>query len=421
MPAPLTLGIDLGTSGIRAIAIDPVGIIQGQGTARIAPEQRRDPEAIWYGVIDALDALRPHIYMPSIRAIAIDGTSGTILVTDDHATPIGPATLYSDRATPAAVARIAAIAPRDSAAHGNASPLARLLDLPHTTARRHALHEADWITYRLGGPFGVSDANNALKTGYDPTSGTWPAWIDRLGLAVTLPRVVEPGTDLAPIDPALAARFGLDPATRLIAGTTDGCASFLATGADQPGDGVTALGSTLTIKLLSNQPVFAPDFGIYSHRLLDNFLPGGASSAGAAILARYFTPAQLADLSRTIDPARDSGLDYYPLPAPGERFPINDPALQPRLTPRPADDAHFLHGLLEGLARIEALGYQRLAELGAPRLRRVLTVGGGAINPVWTALRARILGVPVSPATQTDAAVGTARLARIGLTSRDRP
>ncbi|MDD2860376.1 MAG: FGGY family carbohydrate kinase, partial [Acidiphilium sp.] len=111
MPALLTLGIDLGTSGIRAIAIDGGDTIHGQGTARIAREHRRDPAAIWQGVVAALDALRAHVYMPAIRAIAIDGTSGTLIVTDDQATPIGPATLYSDRATPDSVARIAAIAP----------------------------------------------------------------------------------------------------------------------------------------------------------------------------------------------------------------------------------------------------------------------------------------------------------------------
>lgn len=37
-------------------------------------------------------------------------------------------------------------------------------------------------------------------------------------------------------------------------------------------------------------------------------------------------------------------LDYYPLTKPGERFPVNDPAMQPRLTPRPEDDARFLQG-----------------------------------------------------------------------------
>ncbi len=213
----------------------------------------------------------------------------------------------------------------------------------------------------------------------------------------------------------IATRFGFSPEARLVAGTTDGCASFLATGADTAGDGVSALGSTLTVKLLSERPVSAPAFGVYSHRLLGCFLPGGASNAGAAVLARFFTPDQLAALSTRIDPARDSGLDYYPLPSPGERFPVSDPALPPRLEPRPDDDARFLHGLLEGLARIEAEAYRRLAELGAPPVRRIFSVGGGAANPVWTALRARIIGVEVTAATHTEAAYGAARLARHGV------
>jgi sugar (pentulose or hexulose) kinase len=408
----LTLGIDIGTSGVRAVAVDPAGLVQGQGASRIAAADRRDPQLIWRAVATALDTLRLNVDMGAIRAIAVDGTSGTIIVTDSNGSPTGPARLYNDGATPKAVERVAAIAPGESAAHGNTSPLARLLD---DRTRGLALHEADWITYRLGGQLGVSDANNALKTGYDPVSAAWPAWLARLDLSVSLPRVVEPGTNLGPMAPAVASRFGLAAATILIAGTTDGCASFLATGADRPGDGVTALGSTITLKLLSDKPIFASAYGIYSHRLLGHFLPGGASSAGAAVLAQFFTPDQIAELSYSIDPMTDSGLDYYPLSRPGERFPINDPNLQPRVEPRPDDDAHYLHGLLEGLARIEALGYSRLAELGAPPLRRVLTVGGGAVNPVWTALRARILGVPVTQATQTEAAYGTARLARLGL------
>ncbi|MGC9270241.1 FGGY-family carbohydrate kinase [Acidiphilium sp.] len=408
----LTLGIDIGTSGIRAVAIDAAGTVQGWGRARIGAEERRDAMAIWRGVGEALAVLRPLIDMAAVRAIAVDGTSGTLIVTDAAGRPTGPATLYIDQATAASVARIAEMAPRDSAAHGKTSPLARLLDHAVPGSGQRALHEADWVTHLLGGPLGVSDANNALKTGYDPVAGAWPGWIGRLGLAVALPRVVEPGTVLGPISPSIAARFGFNPATWLVAGTTDGCASFLATGADQPGDGVTALGSTLTLKLVSDRPVFAPDYGVYSHRLAGHFLPGGASSAGAAVLARYFTPEQISAISRGIDPGQDSGLDYYPLPAPGERFPNNDATLEPRLGPRPVDDTLFLHGLLEGLARIEALGYRRLAALGAPRLRRVLTVGGGAVNPVWTALRARVIGVDVTAAAQTEAAYGSALLAR---------
>ncbi|HEX7391108.1 MAG TPA: FGGY-family carbohydrate kinase [Acidiphilium sp.] len=413
------LGIDLGTSGVRAVAVETGGAVLGQGSAPIAAGDRRDPGAIWRAVEVALESFRAVTDPAAVDAIAVDGTSGTIIATGADGVPLGPASLYNDKAGAEAVARVAAVAPRESAAHGATSPLARMLEWQGRAGLGHILHEADWIAHRLSAPDGVSegvsDANNALKSGYDPVAGVWPDWIGGLGLdRALLPRVVEPGEAVGTVSPAIAVRFGFRRDVRIVAGTTDGCASFLATGAAGPGDGVTALGSTLTLKLLSDRPVFAPDYGIYSHKLLGKFLPGGAANAGAAVLARFFSPGRIADLSKRIDPARDSGLDYYPLPAPGERFPVNDPALQPRLTPRPDDDARFLHGMLEGLARIEALGYRRLAELGAPPVRRVLTVGGGAANPVWTALRARILGIEVRAARQTEAACGAAFLALRG-------
>jgi sugar (pentulose or hexulose) kinase len=131
-------------------------------------------------------------------------------------------------------------------------------------------------------------------------------------------------------------------------------------------------------------------------------------------LLAHFDAGQIAALSARIDPETDSGFDYYPLPKPGERFPIADPALAPRLTPRPDDDARFLHGLFDGIAGIEALAYQRLAELGAPRLARLRSLGGGAANPVWTRLRARRLQVPFVAPLSDEAAYGSALLARHG-------
>jgi sugar (pentulose or hexulose) kinase len=412
----LAVGIDLGTSGVRAIAIDGRGTIVAKGRATISATRRRDPASIWSAVTSALDMLRAALDPRRIAAIAVDGTSGTIISTDEAGAPIGLATLYNDKAEAASVARVGAAAPEDSPARGQSSPIARMLDHASLPGLAGFLHEADWIAHRLGAPRGVSDANNALKSGYDPHAGRWPGWIATTGLDLALlPSVVEPGTPVGHVGADIAIRFGFSPEARLVAGTTDGCASFLATGADTAGDGVSALGSTLTVKLLSERPVSAPAFGVYSHRLLGCFLPGGASNAGAAVLARFFTPDRLAALSTQIDPARDSGLDYYPLPSPGERFPVSDPALPPRLEPRPDDDARFLHGLLEGLARIEAEAYRRLAELGAPPVRRILSVGGGAANPVWTALRARIIGVEVTAATHAEAAYGAARLAQQGV------
>jgi sugar (pentulose or hexulose) kinase len=335
-----------------------------------------------------------------------------VLLLNDAGQPMRQASLYNHPAHEEAVRAVAAAAPAGSAAVGAASPLAKLLAMQGVPGTARLSHQADWIAAQLGAPSGISDENNALKTGYDPVRRCWPGWLRDLGIRMALlPEVVEPGTPIGTIDPALATRFGLPADVMIAAGTTDGCAAFLATGADTVGEAVTSLGSTLTLKQFSERPIFAPEYGVYSHRLGDRWLAGGASNSGGAALARYFTPGELAPLSARIKPALESGLDYYPLPSPGERFPFADPLLSPRETPRPADDVRFLHGLLEGIARIEALGYRRLADLDGPTLDTVRTVGTGARNAVWTGIRRRALGVDFMPAKSEEAAVGVATLA----------
>jgi len=182
---------------------------------------------------------------------------------------------------------------------------------------------------------------------------------------------------------------------------------------------VTSLGSTLAVKLVSEARVDDARFGVYSHRLDGAWLVGGASNAGGAVLRQLFTDEQLAALSRDIDPAAASPLDYYPLPRKGERFPVADPDMAPRLQPRPESDAEYLHGILESIARIEAKGYNLLRELGATAVEEVFTAGGGAQNDKWTAIRERVLGVPVRKAEQTEAAYGAALLAVKGADRRE--
>jgi sugar (pentulose or hexulose) kinase len=165
------------------------------------------------------------------------------------------------------------------------------------------------------------------------------------------------------------------------------------------------------IKLLSDRRIDAGEYGIYSHRLGHHWLVGGASNTGGAVLEKFFDRDALAALSQRIDPAAPTDLNYYPLAQPGERFPINDPELAPRLTPRPEDDAEFLHGLLLGIARIEQRGYTLLTELGTSPLRQIYTAGGGAANETWRQLRAGLMSVPIKNAASAEAAVGSAYLA----------
>lgn len=418
MTTGLAIGIDVGTSGARVLAMDAGFETVARSESRMDAHgtDSRDP-FVWRAAVEtALSALLSQVDPAAVRAIAVDGTSGTILAVDGAGTPQAAAMMYNDVVQDQAMLdRIAALAPPTSAAHGPTSGLAKALEFSRYDGVRHIIHQADWIAGRFSGRFDVSDENNALKTGYDPVARDWPDWVDRTGLDPgLLPTVLAPGKPVGMIKHEAARTFGLRDDVVIVAGTTDGCASFLATGASEAGEGVTALGSTLTIKLLAEAPIFAPQFGIYSHRIGERWLAGGASNSGGKVLAHYFTPSRIAQLSANIDPDRPSGLDYYPLLGAGERFPFADPAMLPRMDPRPPDDAEFLQGLLEGIGRIEATAYARLHELGGPRLSSVRSVGGGARNPVWTQMRQRLLSVPFLPALSEDAAAGTARLALAG-------
>ena len=416
------LGIDLGTSGVRAIAIDADGRPVAQARAPLpepvgeGPQREQDPELWWGAVRQALAALLREVPAIDVAALAVDGTSASLLVTDADGRPLAPALMYNDARSVAEAHRIAQLAPAESGAHGPTAALAKLLWLrARHPAARHALNQADWVTGRLLGRFGLCDENNALKLGYDPVSRRWPAWLGSLGVPDDLlPDPVPPGTVLGTACPTAAQETGLSPATRLVAGTTDSVAAFLATGARERGAAVTSLGSTLVLKVLSERPVFSSRHGVYSHRLGDRWLAGGASNTGGTALLRHFTPEQLEALSRGLDPKRPTGLHYYPLPRPGERFPRPDPTLTPRLAPRPSNEERFLQGLLEGIAAVEYAGYRLLARLGAPYPTHVLSAGGGARNLTWTAIRTRLLGVPVGRARHAEAAYGAALLARDG-------
>lgn len=416
------LGLDFGTSGARGCVIDAASSIAWeQHVAYRNPEQQTPDD--WRTALHALLVALPEDIAAQLQGIAIDGTSGTVLLCDAVLHPVSAALLYNDNRARPQAEQLQAIAPAGHTACSATSGLVKFLWLtqqPGHGQAAHCLHQADWLTAQLSGQAGISDYHNALKTGYDVEQLCWPDWLLALPHSHLLPKVLAPGAVIGPIRPEIATHFGIHPECLIHAGTTDSTAAFIAADVNETGVGVTSLGTTLVLKQLATRRIEAPEFGVYSHRYGDLWLVGGASNAGAGALRQYFDDAQLAVLSAQIDPSQDSPLDYYPLSKAGERFPVNDPRLAPRplrlnsgqVTPRPASNAEFLHGLLQGLARIEAAGYARLAELGAPALQRVISNGGGANNDVWRRLRARLLGVPVSSAIHPEAAYGSALLAR---------
>lgn len=422
--SPLYLGIDFGTSGCRLAIIDEVGNKHGFYSAPLPPSVssgsriEQSPLDWWQILEDLVTKQLDNALKQRIVAIAVDGTSASLLLADRDGHALTPCLMYNDhRAIAQAnyIGKTVSCAP--SSVKSPSSALAKLLyfDKQHIKGAYYALHQSDWISNTLMGKFGHSDSNNCLKLGYDPINNRWPNWLpDLLTNPALLPQVSSSGNFIGCIDKALANSWSLSPDTLVISGTTDSIAASLAAGAKTPGDAVTSLGSTLVVKVVSNHPISSAEYGVYSHPYGRHWLVGGASNSGGAVLKKYFSLQQIETMSELIDPATNTGLDYYPLAGIGERFPIADPNKAPQLLPRPEQDVLFFQAMLEGISNIEELAYQRLEELGATPVKRIISVGGGSKNKAWQQLRKRRLQCTFATALYNDAAYGSALLAREG-------
>lgn len=374
----------------------------------------------WRAGLIGLCSTLPAALRARVVAIALDGTSGTLLLCRPDGAllegPLGLALPYHracpDQA-PAAAALVGPAGAQAPAASASGS-LARALQLLAQARAAGAegpwllRHQADWLMGWLLADWRWGEEGNNLRLGWDLRAQAWWGTIAEQPWAAGLPQVCASGTRLGPLGDGAAAALGLPPTCQVVAGSTDANAAVLAAN-PQPGDGITVLGTTLVLKQVVPEPIEGP--GISCHRLAGRWWVGGASNAGCAVLRRFYSDQQLVELSRQIDPRRPSGLALRPLLRRGERFPVDDPALEPILEPRPVGDALYLQGLLEGLAAIEQQGWRRLRELGAPPIQRVISLGGGARNPQWRLIRQRLLGVPVRNRPQCTAAQGMARLA----------
>jgi sugar (pentulose or hexulose) kinase len=431
----VALGIDLGTSGVRVNVVEKksnggVAVLE-EASAAWSDAEGRQPE-VWLSKLR--ETLRGCDQLAKVERVAVSGTSGSCLLVDAVTGTVtrGPL-MYNDAVEPSPL--IDAAAPPGHCTRSATSALAKLLHWARERKLENEVicHQADYVASALAGgpPVLVSDWHNALKLGFDIDALAWPGWILERCLnaderrTLTRLRVTRPGDVCERVVSAEASEaWGLPAGVAIVGGTTDSIAAFVACATDidkgalnvAAGDAVTSLGSTAALKLVSDTRVDDSSVGVYSHRLEDNWLVGGASNAGCRVLREFaFTNDELEALSTGLDAAATNTKGIYPLVAPGERFPYNDASKEPVLPPRDGGDrAAVLADLLVGIADVERLGYLALKERGASPLKAVATAGGGARNPQWAALRSNLLGVDVVRAANSDAAFGAAVLALRG-------
>ena len=404
-----SLGIDFGTSGVRICTIDDESKdIINSYEVKYTKNQPNN-ESDWITCLNSLLSQVPKSTIKDIDSISLCGTSATCLIynlqtySTTRNVRMYDYSVVSDDSDKQTLSIISKFCPPNNPALSVTSTLAKLIswniDMKLSSSER-LVHQSDFVKaylmYQRNDSNNLilnsefknfkSDWHNSLKLGYDVLNLSYPNWLYDLLKSQNidsniLPIVYEPGSVIGSISPHLANKYGFNLKCKIVAGTTDSIAAFLASGANQIGQAVTSLGSTLVIKLLSSKPVEDSNRGIYSHRFMLNdknqslWLVGGASNVGCTVLRQeQFSNDELKELSEQIDPLLDSLYQYYPLCKIGERFPINDPLKQPILLPKPTNRKEYLHCILQGIANVEVLGFKVLSELGASPVTEVSIV-----------------------------------------------
>lgn len=435
---PLFMGIDVGTQGARVIITDAGGNPVAESnrefnrstTSGSLPDGwfEQAPRHWWEAAREAIRQCvaglnRQGRKAGEILALSVTSTSGTIVALDKNHEPLRDAIMYNDarsaqeatEANNAAGDFPAKLGYRFNASFGLPKVLWVKESQPEVYRKaRIFVHASDYITGKISGDFSTTDFTNALKSGYDVADYQWPAFIERdleIPLA-KLPNVLAPGTPLGAVSLKCATETGLSVATRVVLGMTDGCASQLASGAINPGDWNTTIGTTLVIKGVTRSLVPDPKGRIYSHRHPDGYwMPGGASNIGGDCLEINFRREELPVLNREIAGKGPSGLIIYPLQKHEERFPIRKTGISGFVVGEPANRSELFQGYLEGVGFVEKLAYETLSGLGAEVGDRIFVAGGASKSLEWLKIRANILNKTLCKPSLTGAHMGMAMLA----------
>ncbi len=435
------LGIDLGTSELKALLLDEQHRIKAQASAALTLQQpqplwsEQQPQA-WWAALDAamlqLKAQQPQA-LAAVQAIGLAGQMHGAVVLGAQGTVLRPAILWNDGRSGAQCAALEATQPLTQEITGNlAMPgftAPKLLWLREHEPQlfdqvRRVLLPKDWLRLQLTGE-AVSEMSDASGTLWlDVAARRWSAaMLAACGLdEVHMPRLVEGSECSGRLKREWAQRWGLPLAVPVAGGGGDNAASAVGMGAVAPGQGFVSLGTSGVVFLCGARFSPNPARAVHAfchalpqqwHQMSVMLSAASALQWAARLLAVPNVGEMLAgtqDLSLAQCAAAPIFLPYLN----GERTPHNDPNATASLhgltaTHGPADVAH---AVMEGVCFGLADGWQALGDARAG-VQALSLVGGGARSARWAQWLASALGVSLTTheGGEAGAALGAARLA----------
>ncbi|OON41145.1 xylulokinase [Izhakiella australiensis] len=434
------LGIDAGTSEIKALVINAEGDIVASAGARLSVQRphphwsEQDPDAWWQATQQAVSALRPKVgaQWSEIRAIGLSGQMHGAVLLDSADKVLRPCILWNDTRSAAECAELTAHTPELHTIAGN-------LAMPGFTAPKLlwvARHEPDifartacvllpkdYLRWKMSGDK-VSDMSDAAGTLWLDVARR--DWSDTLLAACGLsreqmPRLVEGSQATGTLRPEIARQWGLSESVMLAGGGGDNAATAVGMGAVNPGDAFISLGTSGVLFAVNDRfrPNPASAVHAFCHAVPDRWHQMSVMLTAASglrwlceLLGASETTllAEVAALSQSVQQSAPLFLPYLS----GERTPHNDPdacGAFHGLT-HASNRAALAYAVLEGVTFGLADGYRVLEEAGT-RLSECALTGGGARSPWWAQLIADVLNLPVVTHAGSEAggALGAARLA----------
>lgn len=438
------LGIDVGTSGLRALLMDADGVAIGATersySARIphAGWSEQDP-ADWITALhNAIDEMRKtYPAFSALRGIGVAGHMHGATLLDAAGAVLRPCILWNDTRAHAEAAALDAVEHvRDLSGNivfpGFTAPklawvAAHEPDIFARTAR--VLLPAAYINYYLTGEY-VADMSDSAGTSWlDVGARDWsPVLLKAGGMrADQMPRLVEGSQAAGTLRIDLQSGWGIGQPVTVAGGAGDNAAAACGIGAVAEGQGFVSLGTSGVLLAARDGYAPAPETAVHTfcHAVPDRWYQMGVMlSATDSLnwLARVVgkTPAALTQaLGETLLPPSD--LRFLPYLS-GERTPHNDAAVRGSFTglSTATTQEDMTRAVIEGVTFGLRDSMEALRATGA-RPDRLFVIGGGSASPYWVKLIATVLDTPllVPASGEFGAALGAARLGMLAVTDGD--